>query len=342
MLRYAKQRIATPLHVRIKLYYSVHIFHAMARLDVPTFDDPAIQRQLEHSFPRYSHSSTAFDAVSATLRVVTTAIQLTSQLSVLIRLLRNQPDGPLLAVLSFAHAFVQWSKVHKPFISDGVWAATTSDADYIKSEGLKRAVANPIHRKEIVAAGIAPFLLAEYQRAVSKISDRAGDFYEVVASTTRSRDGFSGGVLLQELLRGLPEIVFTLRAVQQPSSIPLSLASLNLITQTTQSFTYAAFSLVDETGSITDKLGAVRQLYEVTKIPNRVRVKSEKVLDQDDPKLGVPFPEDQSLELGVSVEFRGVSFRYPGSDAWALRDTSFMIERGQLCVSAVGGVWTKC
>jgi len=132
----------------------------MARLDLPTFDDPAVQRQIEQTLPKSSHSNAAFDAVTATLRLVTTTIQLVSQFSVLINVLKDQPDGPLLATLSFAHAFFQWSKVKMPFMSDGVWAATTSDVDFIKSEGLKRTVTNPIHRKEIVASGIASYLLS--------------------------------------------------------------------------------------------------------------------------------------------------------------------------------------
>lgn len=132
----------------------------MSRLDLPTFDDPAVQRQIEQTLPKSSHSTIAFDAVTATLRLFSTAIQLTSQFSVLVNVLKNQPDGPLLATFSFAHAIFQWSKVQMPFIGYGVWAATSTNADFIKSEGLKRAVSNPAHRKEIVACGIGAFLLS--------------------------------------------------------------------------------------------------------------------------------------------------------------------------------------
>lgn len=132
----------------------------MARLDVPTFDDPAVQCQIEQTLPKYANSSTAFDAVTSVLRLFSTAIQLISQLSVLINVLKDQKDGPLLATLSFAHACLQWSKVHSPFVRDGVWAATTKNADYLKSEGLKRVVNNAIHRKEIVASGIGSYLIS--------------------------------------------------------------------------------------------------------------------------------------------------------------------------------------
>ena len=134
----------------------------------------------------------------------------------------------------------------------------------------------------------------------------------------------------------------TLRAVRQPLSIPLSFASLNIVTRTATSFTHTLFTLRNDTASIADTLTSVRLLYEVAKIPNRVKVKSGKDSsetliehnpDPDDPLLGKPFPEDQqSLELGISVEFRQVSFKYPGSNTYALHNTSFKIERGQLCV----------
>ena len=133
------------------------------------------------------------------------------------------------------------------------------------------------------------------------------------------------------------QVIFSLRAVQQPIAIPLSLASLHLITQSTNTFSYTAFSLYDETGAITEKLSAVRLLYEIIKIPNRVKVEiSEKTslgVDYDDPSLGIAFPEvQQSLNCGVSIEFRHVGFKYPGSDTYALWDVSFRIEKGQLCV----------
>jgi len=38
------------------------------------------------------------------------------------------------------------------------------------------------------------------------------------------------------------------------------------------------------------------------------------------------------LTSGITVEFQNVSFRYPGSENFALRDVSFKIEKGQLCV----------
>lgn len=149
----------------------------MARLDVPTFDDTAVQRQLEQSFPPDSRSSVAWDTVVVTLHIFSTVLQLISQLSVLNGVLRGQRDGLLLAVLSFSHTLFFWSFEVKPYLSGGaiitqlglflllntiiseVWAATTKNVDYIRMEGMKRLVSDPSHRKEIVAGGMWEYLL---------------------------------------------------------------------------------------------------------------------------------------------------------------------------------------
>lgn len=119
ILRYTKHRLAVPLNARIKQYYSVHMFHAMARLDLPTFDDPKVQRQLESSFPQSSRSSIAWDTVTMISHIMTTVVQLASQLSVLVRVLNDQQDGPLLALLSFAEALFQRSAIREPFFHRG-------------------------------------------------------------------------------------------------------------------------------------------------------------------------------------------------------------------------------
>lgn len=100
-------RVVYPLNLKIKAHYSVHIYHAMARLDVPTFDDPAVQRQIQQSIPHASQS-TAFAAIGVLLETASAALQLISQLSVLAAVLRGQPDGPLLASLCCIDALVQW------------------------------------------------------------------------------------------------------------------------------------------------------------------------------------------------------------------------------------------
>lgn len=92
----------------IKQFYAGHIFRSMARLDVPTFEDPVVQRQLETIGGSPWGSTIAWGTIQLTTGVVMTFIRLLSQFSVLFAVLREQQDGPLLAVLSFSQSIFNW------------------------------------------------------------------------------------------------------------------------------------------------------------------------------------------------------------------------------------------
>jgi hypothetical protein len=89
------------------------------------------------------------------------------------------------------------------------------------------------------------------------------------------------------------QIVFTLRAVQQPSSIPVSLASLHLVQRSSMLFVDSLRTLFDQTGSLSERMTSLRRLYETGNITNQV-------VDGN-----APFPEnEQSIRDGISLEFR--------------------------------------
>ena len=89
------------------------------------------------------------------------------------------------------------------------------------------------------------------------------------------------------------QIFFALRAVQKPSSIPVSLASLSLIEENTAGLSFTIYRFVEQTGSIAEQLGTIRKFYEIMNIPNKI------------PDGTIPFPEDTNkIKSGVSVEFR--------------------------------------
>lgn len=89
------------------------------------------------------------------------------------------------------------------------------------------------------------------------------------------------------------QIFFTLRAVQYPASMPVSLASLQMVQESTSTFAFNMFELMHSTQSFAAQIGEVRKLYEVASVPNKV---------QDGT---VPFPEDSAqIRSGVALEFR--------------------------------------
>jgi hypothetical protein len=114
ILHVLSERISHPLNGRINQFYSVHIYHAMARLDVPTFDNDATQRQLQNvaSPPgSYSGHSVAWMTMKNILRILNTILQLVSQVGVLAHVLVNQRDGKLLAGLTLVTSLLQWRQL---------------------------------------------------------------------------------------------------------------------------------------------------------------------------------------------------------------------------------------
>ncbi|KAI0820613.1 P-loop containing nucleoside triphosphate hydrolase protein [Trametes gibbosa] len=319
ILGHAIQELRGPLSRRLKQQYSLHLFHARARLDLPTFEDPMVQRQLEEASS--TSGSIAWDTLVMASGIVSTAIQVISQISVLTQVLGTQQDGALLAILSFSASLSDWVTRWTVLANGQVWAATTKDKDYIRMVGLKHVVNNPEHRKELIAGNLSDFMTSEFKEISQRVGpDNAVDFMEM-RRISRSRQRFGFFTFVQDPLRELPQIVFTLRAVQYPASMPVSLASLNLLQQTTSQFSYTLWRFFEQTGSVTEQLATVRKLYDVAHIPNRI------------PDGTVPFPEDaQKIRNGIALEFRNVSFRYPGADRHALQDVSFKLSAGQLCV----------
>ena len=102
-----------------------------------------------------------------------------------------------------------------------VWAATTKDPDYIRTEGLKKTISTTAHRKEIVAGGLWNYMLtgrtlttsscplltrtAAYAQGIKRLGTRAGDFFDL-QSELRTRDHLNLFTLLAEPLKELPQV----------------------------------------------------------------------------------------------------------------------------------------
>jgi hypothetical protein len=101
ILESASWKVSTALNGRIRRLYSAHIFHSMARLDVPTWDDPVVSAQIEAVIPKDSNTI-AWAAITSVVQTGSTFVRLFSQTAVLMGVLREQRDGLLLSLLSFA------------------------------------------------------------------------------------------------------------------------------------------------------------------------------------------------------------------------------------------------
>ncbi|KAG2345392.1 P-loop containing nucleoside triphosphate hydrolase protein [Suillus weaverae] len=318
LLYHARSHIAVLMNISIKQFYAERVLHEAARLDLPTYEDLDIQRQFA-SVLSSSGSSIAWNAIDASISFATTVISVVFQLSVLFTVLREQQDGFLLMIIGSSQPIFQWYSTRKAIFRPSVWGASTTNKDYIRMQGLKDLCDYLSHRKELVAGNLDEYITKQYHDSAQSIGGDAGSLLELLTlHSMKKRWSFVS--ILHEIMRELPQIILILRVIQKPMTVPLALASLFLIEHTSRSLIFNNFSPYRH-HSLAEHLANVRALYEIKKVEN-------KVIDGRE-----PFPENkQSLRSGISVEFRNVSFQYPGAEKYALRDVSFKIGAGQLCV----------
>lgn len=88
LLSYGKRRVGKTLEDRIRVHCLGYTFEARARLDVPTFEDPIIERKLNNTnFP------VVWQCLNALIELLSGWVRLVSELSVLIAMFREQNNG---------------------------------------------------------------------------------------------------------------------------------------------------------------------------------------------------------------------------------------------------------
>ncbi|KAG1814414.1 P-loop containing nucleoside triphosphate hydrolase protein [Suillus subaureus] len=318
LLHYARNTIVIPMNISIKRFYAERVLHEVVRLDLPTYEDSNISRQFASALSS-SGSSIAWKAIQASTSSAMTVISVVFQLSILFTILWEQQDGFLLIVLGSSRSIFQWYSTQKSMARPSVWGANTTNKDYIRMRGLKGLCDALSHRKELVAGNLGEYITEQYHELAQSIGDDAGDFFDLhKLHFMKKHLGFMS--ILNGVMHELPQIILILRVIQKPMTLPLALASLYLIDRTSSSLIFENFSPY-QSGTLVAQLADVRALYEVKNVQNKVVDGRES------------FPENmQSLKSGIPVEFRNVSFRYPGAEKYALRDVSFKIGAGQLCV----------
>ncbi|OSD05596.1 P-loop containing nucleoside triphosphate hydrolase protein [Trametes coccinea BRFM310] len=321
LIRTTNEHLERRLEMHIRKWTDAHLFRARARLDVPTFETTSVKRQLEEVTADHEFTPPVpWATLQMLVGFVRAGTQVSAQVWVLAKALSAQHDGWLLAGLTMASKTLGW------FADLGllggrpqVWAATTNNQDYLRIHGWARAMKDGVHRKEIVAANLGEYAVSECEAASERLGDADNAFKQWRMGSRRSHFDFWS--LIQYPLNELPQIIFTLRAVQYPANMPVSLASMQMVREMANTFTWNIYELFMSTESFGDQLETVRKLYEVANVPNKV------------PDGTVPFPEDTAqIRTGFSLEFRNVSFKYPGAENYALRDVSFSVLPGQLCV----------
>ena len=119
----------------------------------------------------------------------------------------------------------------------------------------------------------------------------------------------------------LTQVFTCFQAVNSPKSTPFSLAAMELVNESMNALVEKIRSVGDILDSISTLTDTLAKFYDFLDGSNKIKGGT------------IPFPENQAdLARGVSLEFRNVSFSYTGGGELVLKNVSFKIEQGQLCV----------
>ncbi|KAI0257854.1 P-loop containing nucleoside triphosphate hydrolase protein [Gloeopeniophorella convolvens] len=305
----------------VKRYYAQYAFEHIARVDLPTFMDPLVSQQLNAVSLRYGFCSVG-RTIDNLLRSGCNVFVLFAQVSVLLTILHEQRIGVVLSLATcFCHLVIcilSQKEISHSNLDGLSYAATTRNQDYIKSEGLKQLVSDGEHRQEIVAGGLGQYLTNHFLELNARLGNRGGEFWSHFLQNQRQMN--STLHMLKWVAGELPEIIFTIIIVQNLGDLPMALATFTLVQATAKNLRFNLSSIFQQSGDIANQLANLRSIYAIRDIKNKV----------PDGTLGL---RDGLVDGGgISLEFVNVSFRYPGSDSYALRDVSFRVSRGHLCV----------
>ena len=111
VLSFASEKVTTALDARSRQLYSGRIFRSMARLDVPTWDNPAVSSHISSLSPktrRREPDTVAWAAIKSLVEAGSAFLRMFSEAAVLFHVLREHGDGSWLVLASVASEAVSF------------------------------------------------------------------------------------------------------------------------------------------------------------------------------------------------------------------------------------------
>ncbi|KAJ3547937.1 hypothetical protein NMY22_g1463 [Coprinellus aureogranulatus] len=293
--------LSEAIHKRIEAFYTFRAFRTASKLDVPTFADKEVQQSFYSLSSRGGYSHMTWYMFTSIMDIFSGVIYVASQVMVLISVFRDSPEALFLAAISMAQIFVDQISSHARMYrkrDTGVHAWKTSNDDYVLNKGLRSMASKEIYRKDIVAGGLGETLYKEFKRTLLSLGENDVDAFNSVMAQ-KKRWMAKLGDYLRDPVEALGQVYTCLRVVNSPSAAPFTLATLQLVNSTMASLTQTAYVLGSNIDHISDQVERIRSFYAILDLQNKI---------QDGI---IPFPENQrDIAMGISVEFRNVSFRY--------------------------------
>ncbi|KAJ3547942.1 hypothetical protein NMY22_g1464 [Coprinellus aureogranulatus] len=311
--------LSAAIQRRIEVFYTSRAFRTASALDVPTFASQEVLNALRY-MGRRGYSDTAWYMFTHVMEVFSSAIHVASQAVVLVNVFQDSPEAMFLVAISLAQVFVDQISSRARSLRKGTTGGKSRSIFLVLTcKGLRVMVSKESYRKDIVAGGLGETLYKEFKRSLLLLGDDNVRAFTTVAPKTRWMEKI--GDYLRDPVEALGQVYTCLKVVNSPSTAPISIATLQLVNSSMANLTLKVSLLGRNIDYLYQQIGWIRSFYAVLDLQNKIQDGS------------IPFPENkQDMAMGISVEFRNVSFKYSEKDDLVLKHVSFKIEQGQLCV----------
>ncbi|CAE6456333.1 unnamed protein product [Rhizoctonia solani] len=294
---------------RVSLHFMKRILSAHCRLDISTAEESFVKSQLVRATEQSS------DAWSI-LQNLAEAISIISEVAGLVTTVR-----PLLASRDGTNPFTWVCLIH-PFVSDlhNIWSykrfyTIVINPYWLRMKALFKLGTSSEYKKEIMGSGLGDYIQTQYAESISALGDTCTKDPEVQIEERR----LFGWEDFNAVFESAPLLLCAWSVIKDKDNF--NLTSLVMMQQTISVMHSVTWNIVAK-GKNTSKLFKdLATLYEVLEAkPSFVDGRRS-------------YPDDsRSEKKGMAVEFQGVSFKYPSTSKPVIKDMSFKIDSGQLCV----------
>jgi ATP-binding cassette subfamily B protein len=274
---------------------SVELMEHAARLDLQQFEDAAFYDKMERARRGTSNRVSMYLQTLGMLEGMITLVSLSAAL------ITQSPWLILLLIVAVVPGFLgetYFASLNYAIMNR--WTAQRRELDYLRYVAASNETA-----KEVQLFGLAPWLISRF-RVLSDL------FIALSRRVAIRRSTITLGLsILSSIAYYVAVVIVILRAIS------------GAITIGTLTFLTAAFQRCR--GAMASLLGGISQIYEQTLYLNDYFefLATEPSIKSKPNAISVPRP------IAQGFVFENVSFRYPGSERWALRNVSLELRPGE-------------
>ncbi|QRV75056.1 ABC transporter [Ceratobasidium sp. AG-Ba] len=273
-------------------------------------ENPDIKTKTSRASSYYGNAWTILGGI---IELISIAAEISGQASVMTQVVKAHEHAGLFALLIVARPLaVRFLRASR----DGFYYCMVTDLRWLRMEAVFDLGTNSEYKKEVIADNLEGYINSQYNKDLKDLGDTpTQDPYEQMSS--RSFWGYDD---FDSLFESLPLFVYAWGSLQGGGDRS-NLSSLVLMQQAANSVQGTFWRIMYSGSNMTSLLKNTLALYEVLDLKPAMADGT------------VTYPEDHFKERkGATIEFKSVDFRYPMTDKLVLKDMSFSINSGQLCV----------